>query len=164
MARRAPLDEKPFRPLDVSALKAVVQNRSEAAGQTVQLSDSARVVELTDVVMRPSVKGDAAAGVARVMQRLEHEKRVLFTREETHALDRLVNQLAVRLRTPVKASHVLRAVTSLLLSAEAQIDHRAGERGGLTRPPNGDFGALQRFEWEIAQILAHGIRDAGPPR
>jgi hypothetical protein len=164
MAKRAPVDEKPFRPLDVSVLNAVVRHGCEAAGQTVQLSDSAKVVELTDAVMRPSIKTDAAAGLARAMQRLEHEKRVLFTREETHALDRLVNQLAVRLRTPIKASHVLRAVTSLLLSAEAQIDHRAGERGGLTRPPNGDFSALQRFEREIAQILAHAFRDAGPPK
>ncbi|MCI0538826.1 MAG: hypothetical protein L0Z50_26775 [Verrucomicrobiales bacterium] len=164
MARRAPVDEKPFRPLDVSVLNAVVHHRSETTGENVQLSDSAKVVELTEMVMRPSLKTDAAAGLARVMQRLDHEKRVLFTREETQALDRLVNQLAARLRTQVKASHVLRAVTSLLLNAEARIDHRAGERGALTRPPNGDFGALQRFERDIAQILAHALRDAGPPR
>lgn len=158
MAKRSPVDEKPFRPLDVSVLSAVVNHRTapaERVGETI---------EEPAPVVAPRV--ESAGRIAEVTSgpRLDHEKRVLFTREETQALDRLVTQLAHRLRTQVKASHVLRAVSSLLLSAEAQIDQRAGERGALVRPPNGDFGALQKFEREIAHILAHGLRDAGLPR
>ena len=89
---------------------------------------------------------------------------MLYTREERQALDRLVHNLAVRLQTQLKASHVLRALTTLLLNAEAQIDQRAGEHGTLIRPPNGDATALQRFERGIASILMHAMRDSGPLR
>jgi len=99
-----------------------------------------------------------------ILQRLDQEKRILFTRAETQAIDRLVNNLAVRLNAQVKVSHVVRALTTLLLYAEGEIDKRAAEHGALTRPPNGDFGALHRFEREIAGLLASALRDAGTPR
>ncbi len=156
MAKRSPVDEKPFRPLDVSVLSAVVNHRSGSAERVGELNVGVSPAGAIESLVKPA---EVTSG-----PRLDQEKRVLFTREETQALDRLVIQLAHRLRTQVKASHVLRAVSSLLLSAEAQIDQRAGERGALVRPPNGDFDALQRFEREIAHILAHGLRDAGLPR
>ncbi len=156
MARRSPVDEKPFRPLDVSALKAVIRHRpGEADGET-------RVVDLAPSPAAPPAEPQERSAAQPVNRRLE--KRVLFTHEETQAIDRLVSQLANRLRTQVKASHVLRAMSSLLIAAEAQIGQRAEVRGTLVRPANGDFSALQRFEREIAQILAHGLRDAGLPR
>jgi hypothetical protein len=87
---------------------------------------------------------------------------MLLTRSEAVALDRLVNSLALRVSTQVKLSHVLRALVTLVLNAEAEIDKRAGEVGPLTRPPNGDGKALERFEQEIASVLAAAIRDSGP--
>jgi hypothetical protein len=99
-----------------------------------------------------------------LVEKFDQEKRILFTRGETQAVDRLVTSLAARLNTQVKVSHVIRALVSLLLHADAEIDKRAGEAGPLVRPPNGDALALQRFELEIAKIIAAGLRDAGPVR
>lgn len=155
MAKRAPLDEKPFRPLDVSILSSVVQHAPEARGAEVQ--SPRRIVE------RPEPTASLRVAVP-MTSRLDQEKRILFTWEEAQALDRLINNLAVRVRAQVKTSHVLRALTTLLLHAEPQIDQRAGERGTLVRPSNGDFTALQQFEREIAHILSHALRDAGPLR
>lgn len=58
----------------------------------------------------------------------------------------------------------MRALTALLLNAETQIHQRASEHGPITRPPNGDFAALQRFEREIASLLGDAIRDTGALR
>lgn len=166
MAKRAPLDEKPFRPLDVSILSAVVQHAPEARGAEVE--PLRQIIELpestTSLRLALPVAATPVASTVPTMPRLDQEKRILFTREESQALDRLINNLAVQVRAQVKASHVLRALTTLLLHAEPQIDQRAGERGTLVRPSNGDFTALQQFEREIAHILAHAFRDAGPLR
>lgn len=169
MARRSPVDEKPFRPLDVSVLNSVMHHRPEARGAVVVRPEpSANVIELSTPARPVSTRSEASILKTLLaipaLQRLDQEKRILFTREETQALDRLVNTLAVRLRTQVKASHVLRALTSLLLQAEAQLDQRAGESSPLTRPANGDFAALQRFERELSVIVAHALRDAGLPK
>jgi hypothetical protein len=99
-----------------------------------------------------------------LVEKLDQEKRMLLTRSESAQLDRLVRSVASRLNSQVKASHVLRALVALALNAEAEIDRRAGESGGIFRPPNGDAKALQRFEKDIARILADAIRDAGPVR
>lgn len=172
MAKRAASDEKPFRPLDASVLQSVMRHSPSsvaAVPATTQVPRpvEAKVVELTTAAPRPQPTFEAPAQVTRfpdlLTNRLDQEKRILFTREETHALERLVHNLAVRLNAQVKSSHVIRALTTLLLHAETQIDHRANERGPLIRPPNGDHAALQRFEREIANILAHAIRDSGVP-
>jgi hypothetical protein len=98
------------------------------------------------------------------MEKFDHEKRILFTRPESQAIDRLVIALATRLNSQVKVSHVIRALVALLLNAEAEVDRRAGETGHLVRPPNGDALGLQRFEREIGKIIGDALRDAGPLR
>ena len=166
MAKRASVDEEPFRPLNAAVLNSVMRHRPEAGRGAEGTELGANLVE------RSGTEGASSNGtvlpkstvVSPLMQRLDQEKRILFTREETQALDWLVNKLAARLRTQVKTSHVVRALTSLLLRAEAQLDQRAGEHGALIRPANGDFVGLQRFERELSVILAHALRDAGLPR
>ena len=54
-----------------------------------------------------------------------------------------VNSMAARLDTQLKSSHVLRSTGTFLLNSEANVDRRAGEVGGMTRPPNGDLKGLQ---------------------
>lgn len=165
MARRAPVDEKPFRPLDVSVLSSVLQHAPEARGDQPQQSPRVVEVPLPSPRSVPMAPTPAAAGaVLPEVPRLDQEKRILFTREETQAIDRLIHNLAVRLRTQVKVSHVLRALTMLLLHAESQVDQRAGECGVMVRPSNGDYAALKEFEHGIARILVHAIRDAGELR
>jgi len=168
MAKRSPVDEKPFRPLDVAVLNSVVRHAASTGASAPAAPASSPPSEPPQKIAEfsPSATNTRTSQVAvtplPVLHRLDQEKRILFTREETQAMDRLVNNLAVRLRAQVKVSHVVRALTTLLRHAESRVDQRAGERGPLIRPPNGDFGALQRFEREIAGILAAALRDAGP--
>lgn len=170
MARRAPEGEKPFRPLDASVLHSVMQHTPVVKETAVQAAAEAppRVMPLSvlggNEPRHQETHDPKPLMLIHEVQRRDQEKRILFTLDETQALDRLVSNLAVRLRTQVKASHVFRALASLLLHAENQIDQRAGELGGLTRPPNGDLAALHRFERDIASLLAHAMRDAGAPR
>lgn len=163
MAKRAPADEKPFRPLDESVLSSVLQHKT--VNRTLPGTLSPKVVELTtgqQVEQRREPAGQPV--VADQGRRLNKEMRILYTSQERMGLDRLMNAMSMRLGAQIKASHVLRALTALILNAESQIDQRAGEHGSLTRPHNGDASALLRFEWEIAVLLANAIRDAGVPR
>src|SRR5882724_3977352 len=45
-----------------------------------------------------------------VVEKFDHEKRILFTRPESQAIDRLVVSLATRLNSQAKVSHVVRAL------------------------------------------------------
>ena len=184
MAKRASPNEEPFRPLlDVSLVSAAVSAAATPATQAPSdKPQQLRAVELSkrddreppgrgDPQGRPSSQaaGSAAAPDVRphlqpLVDKFDQEKRILFTRRECQALDRVISSLAMRLNSPVKASHVVRASVALLLNAQAEIDRRAGECMSLVRPPNGDAVALQRFEREIANIILSGIRDAGPLR
>lgn len=163
MAKRAPIDEKPFRPLDTSILKSVVQHRSAAESQPEE--SPTNVVELpqprtqTALVME-SKPVSSAIPKRTPVQRLDHEKRILFTRDETQAFDRLIHQLAVHLQTQIKASHVIRALTSLLLASEPQLARHAANHGPLTRPPNADLGALRDFERTLMKLLLNVINDS----
>ena len=47
--------------------------------------------------------------VQAVVEKFDQEKRILFTRPESQAIDRLVVSLATRLNSQVKVSHVIRA-------------------------------------------------------
>lgn len=170
MARRSPVDERPFRPLDTAVLNSVVKHDRAAAvagaGNRPLVYTAAAETARTVVEASPIVSARPPAGAASAIpigQRLDQEKRILFTRAETQAIDRLVNNLAGRLNAQVKVSHIIRALSTLLLHAEGELDKRATERGPLARPSNGDFAALQRFEREIATLVCHALRDAGPP-
>jgi hypothetical protein len=185
MAKRAAPDEKPYRPLlDADLVSAALTMAAPGAVQAAHVppaapSHSAKIVEMPKVepVRRldqpppinaePSERstGDWPIQSAQaVVEKFDHEKRILFTRPEAQAIDRLVNALAVRLNSQVKVSHVIRALVALMLNAESEIDRRAGETGPLVRPANGDAQGLQRFEREIAKIIAAALRDSGPLR
>lgn len=187
MAKRAADDEQPYRPLLDANLVSAALSHVVTPGAPPRDADSARPassatkpaestkvelakrIELIQVEPGGSVapatppRGEGRSA-QELVEKFDHEKRILFTRGETQAIDRLVTTLAARLNAQVKVSHVIRALVSLLLHAEAEVDRRAGEAGTLVRPPNGDALALQRFELEIARILAAGMRDAGPIR
>jgi hypothetical protein len=190
MARRAAPDEQPYRPLlDPGLVSAAlsqvptpapppaapskVMELTRPVAATAKVADSPRIeparrIEQIQVEQAtPHAAGpirDEGRATQGLVEKFDQEKRILFTRGETQAIDRLVTSLAGRLNAQVKVSHVIRALVALLLHADAEIDKRAGEAGPLVRPPNGDALALQRFELEIARILAAGMRDAGPIR
>jgi hypothetical protein len=186
MAKRAAPDEKPYRPLLEAelvraALSHVAPAGSGSRSAPAPQATSAKIVDIprADMPRRPEIAPDVGRATAEstfassetespspavqaVVEKFDHEKRILFTRPESQAIDRLVISLATRLDAQVKVSHVFRAMVALLLNAEAQLDRRAGEAGPLVRPANGDAQGLQRFEREIGRIIASALRDAGP--
>jgi len=179
MAKRAAPDEKPYRPLLDTGLMtaALTQVTSNAQPQ----STPTKVVDLprAETPRRPEpARAFSPESVQRPVEpdfkpqaqqqpfaeKFDQEKRILFTRTETQAIDRLVTSLATRLNSQVKVSHLMRALVALLLNAEADVHKRAGEAGPVIRPPNGDAQALQRFERQIAGIIGSALTDAGPIR
>lgn len=188
MAKRAPQNEAPFRPLlDMSVISAVAKpadidgaaasgtkivdlprpetsrkiDEEEGRALDAKISTNNRPVEPASA---HTPRSRESASSPEFVEKFDQEKRMLLTRSESGALERLVSSLASRLNTQVKQSHILRALVTLVLNAEREIDKRAGEAGSLVRPPNGDSKALQRFEREIAKIIADGLRDAGSLR
>lgn len=181
MAKRAPAGEEPYRPLlDPSVISAALTTASLSPMAMEQPLRGAKVVELSrveTVAVEVRGKGREAQGGPIVsepasaraiahglVEKLEVEKRMLVTRGENMALERLVGALASRLNTPVKLSHVLRSLVALLLNAEAAVDRRAGEVMGLLRPANGDFKGVLKFERGLANLILGALRDAGLPR
>ncbi len=185
MAKRAPTNEQPYRPLlDPNVISAALEKASTVTADgddTEEYQPAVKVVDIRrpDQAPRRAERQDqpvrqaprfgqtqdtAPNSAQQFGEKFDQEKRMLLTRTESMALDRLVGSLAMRFNTQVKLSHVLRALVALLLNAENELDQRAGEAIGLIRPPNGDAKALQRFEREIARVLAAAIRDAGPVR
>lgn len=189
MAKRAAPDEKPYRPLlDAELVNAAISNvgpsSSRSTPQSIPTAPSGKILEMPrsesprrfeQVVSEPEVELDETRAmgseperfrhaVQAVVEKFDQEKRILFTRPESQAIDRLVVSLATRLNAQVKVSHVVRALVGLMLHAESEIDKRAGEIGPLVRPANGDAQGLQRFEREIGRIFAAALRDAGPLR
>ncbi len=182
MAKRAAPDEKPYRPLlDAELVNAALSMATPAPTRQVSAPPaSPKVVEMpkaeparrfeqsaplsiSEPNERTTVIDDWAAPSAQaVVEKFDQEKRILFTRPESQAIDRLVHALAVRLNAQIKWSHVIRALVALMLNAESEIDRRAGEAGPLNRPANGDGQGLQRFERELGRIIAAGFRDASP--
>jgi hypothetical protein len=178
MAKRAAPDEKPYRPL----LDPELMSAALAQGMSNTSAPSQKVVDLprSEPARRPEplrVAAQEAApkppdtsfqpqtqAVQPFAEKFDQEKRILFTRTETQAIDRLVTSLAMRLNAQVKVSHLIRGLVALLLNAESDIHRRAGETGPLVRPPNGDAQALQRFERDIAKIVGAAITDSGPLR
>src|SRR5262245_49672488 len=181
MAKRAAPDEQPYRPLlDVGLISAALAlTPSEAATRVKEVTLSRSGPKASREPPRPDLgrqnEGKALGRLEvesssktlferevtpSLVEKLDQEKRILFTWTETQAIDRLVTSLARRLNAQVKVSHVVRALIEILLNAEGEIDKRAGEAPPLVRPPNGDAQALQRFERDIARILALGFRDA----
>lgn len=171
MAKKAPLGEQPYRPL----LDPGVITSALAKPQTSEQREELKVIDLPPRVQEMKSPlpnkpphalppSPAPAPAPHIVEKFDHEKRILFTRAETQAIDRLTSTLAIRLNSQVKVSHVMRALVTLLLNAEREVDRRAGDTGSLIRPPNGDAKALQEFEKQIALIIGDALRDAGPLR
>lgn len=151
MAKRAPVGEKTYSPLNTAILSSVLSHTATAA----------TAIEKT---VEPKVETPPMRLVQPMpnAKKLDLEKRILFSREEAHGLDRLVNSLAIRFNAQLKTSHVIRALTLLVLQSAGDIERRATEHGPMVRPSNGDMAALHRFDRELARIIGAALRDASP--
>src|SRR5690348_6656120 len=122
MAKRAAPDEKPYRPLlDVDLVSEVLSEAGPATSASSGHLVSRKVLEMPkmDFPRRAEVPQQSsdedrrvrladeerlAGGVAVLVEKFDQEKRVLFTRTEAVAVDRLVAALATRVNSQVKLS------------------------------------------------------------
>lgn len=190
MAKRVSPDEKPFRPLEDSLIRSVIQGRTGAAqdvepgegtkvapatprAEVATVPNPARTLTLAEEapppMLGPSRQPPAGrqsptrgreAPVAVLSERMDREKRVLLSRSEEAALDRAVARMGTELGTSLKLSHVLRACVSLVLHSEDELVQRARQSPKLIRPANGDSPSLAVFERGVAQVLLSAFRDA----
>jgi hypothetical protein len=95
-------------------------------------------------------------------EKLSREKRVLLSRSEEREVERLIADMADKLCTPLKLSHVLRATVLLLRQAREEILSESQRVGPFKRPHNGEAEALVAFEHDLAQIIDRSLRNTAP--
>jgi hypothetical protein len=176
MAKRAPVTETPYSPLDADLARSVMEG--VPPGDEVQTSAGVTVAKLAEnprrpksqradtdkLVELPTARNPAAVAAAKVQKRLSREKRVLLSADEERQIERLVDRIGEDLGTSLKLSHLLRACMTLLCHAEGELHSTATTLGPLIRPANGDAVALAQFEFNLAKLLSKALRDAPPVR
>lgn len=181
MAKRT--NEAPYRPLrhlDASLVQSVLaghDSQSPVARQGVPDSPAALVepAQSRQPHEAPVSSPVSAAAVPRrrgpvpelahhTFERMDREKRVLLSRSEERALERVVANIASEIGASLKLSHVLRSCVRIVINAEQELVERARTTGRLIRPPNGDLPALEAFERSITAVVHAGIRASRPPR
>ncbi len=148
MAKRVPPEDTPYRPVDDSLVRSVLD--PPPAPRSATSLGPLPASELATVEGRPH---------SPAPERLSREKRLLMTPSEEREFETLVSEMAEALGTPLKSSHVLRASAILLRHAHGELVQRCRSAGPMRRPPNGDLGALARFEGEIAKVIDQAIRN-----
>lgn len=172
MAKRAPENETAFNPLDGALIQAVIKGSgtvretqsAERAGQTRDHVNTSGQASPIGQVRHWAEMGRTGVAPESEPERLSREKRVLLTQGEERQLERLAGRFAEALGTSTKLSHLLRAATSVLIHAEAELIKHAQAFGPLVRPANGDAPALARFEEDISRIVSEALRNAPPLR
>lgn len=173
MAKRAPIEEKAFSPLNAAVLNSVLRHQPQAPATHATHREpppaqprpgQSPIVQQPMHVRSETRLWPSENEPVRTSKKLDAEKRILLSREEQLALDRMVTALAVQLQAQIKSSHIFRALVLLLLHAEGAIQQRAADHGPMLRPANGDMAGIERFERQLAQILAAGLRDGAPLR
>lgn len=180
MAKQAPRDEKPFRPVDESLIRAVALGNSrkeEAKAEDLSLKSEPEVKSEEPLLRIPRQevgRGSSTVEIKAARERtprkearttintekLTLEKRMLLSPTESRAFERMVSSLAGELGTSLKMSHILRACTSLVLNSEQEIIRAARESERLVRPPNGDMKALHEFEKKLSKLLLKGFEES----
>jgi hypothetical protein len=175
MAKRAPVGEPIYNPLDQSLAQSVIHPGKPIRG--MQATDGHDAIQEREPALRRAAHTDfgrgttdiakhallTTPGAVRQLRGLARPKRVLLTPEEERHIERLVDRVAEHVGASLKLSHVLRACMALLCHAEAELIRHANAHP-LVRPANGDAVALAQFEHEIARLLSLALRDAPPIR
>jgi hypothetical protein len=179
MAKRAPVDEKPYNPVEDALVrsvwlgensedKAIGQERRALLQQDEMPLQTTAIAETGNgtkgVTLPRSERAGQVPTHAFARGKQAREKRVLLTHTEERQIELLVHRLAIELATPVKLSHVLRACVAILQHADHEIVEGARKAPPLTRPPNGSPEALAEFEHRLAQILLDALQRSIPLR
>lgn len=171
MAKRVPPSDKPYEPVNAALAQSVLQHRPlEGGAPSPAPPPSTPAPRKVAEVREPGPAEDAGDGKPAEdeteqvpkFERLDREKRLLLSKSEEREFERLVSEMAEQLGTPLKPSHVLRAVMTLLLNADEELAKQCGKVGFLKRPPNGDLAALAVFEHSMARIIDIAFRNTKP--
>jgi len=157
---------KAFQPIEQALLKEVLDDTSPAPEPRLprpvpRPSDTARKVVPLDQPQSPAAEPARGPEPA---ERLNAPLKVHLQPAERRELNRVLNQISQELGTSVSASHVQRALLTLLLHGEAEVLKRAREHAPMRRPPNDNLAAIAAFEFRLAKILYGGLRQAPPLR
>ncbi len=144
MAKRAPIDEKPFNPIESALVERVATRLPAPAAPPPP----------------PTIVEPELPTPAPVVKRPPREKRVLLSWEEELALQRLLDQLTETLQTPVKLSNALRSCLILLRHSQTDIVEAAGRQGSMVRPANNDPTGIALFEQRLAAVFQTGFCNA----
>ena len=151
MAKRAPIDEKPFNPIESALVERVSSRLPMPDPRALPFGGPAGAAVAVEEPPEPAPR------------RPPREKRVLLSWEEELALQRLLDQLTETLQTPVKLSNALRSCLILLRHAQSDIVDSAARQGTLVRPANNDQTGIAMFEQRLADIFHAGFVAAGKP-
>jgi hypothetical protein len=157
MAKRAPVHESAYNPLDAGLAQSVIHGAAPPGLNNGTDLAERMVFPQRTLPVAAGRKGDADAAAVRPLTR---EKRVLLTPDEERQIERLVDRLGEQLGTSLKLSHLLRATMELLVHAEGEILRQAAALAPLPRPSNGDAIALAQFEHALSRLLSVALRDA----
>src|SRR5262249_31577501 len=120
MAKRVPPGEKPFSPVDQALVRGVltpVATPVQPKPSTVQSLPLQAQQAPSIPEGRQVVRSTAESPMSRELEKLSREKRVLLTSTEEWEFERLISDIGVKLQTPLKTSHLLRASVMLLRHA-----------------------------------------------
>ena len=161
MAKRAPKDEVPFRPVSEALVAevvgggggaAVAPEREKPAPRAPSPRKASRARSKAPVVLPPR-----RVGADQVLDKLDRRRRFLISASEENSLHELVLRLSAALGVRITESHLHRACISLLLECVDEIEDVASRTNPPKRPLNGDLPALARFEAVVAGIFEQAL-------
>lgn len=167
MAKRATSEQEAYNPVgDALAKEVMAHSRDRSTGQSIreQPPASAKIVQHPRADSSPAADGTPSPGKVSERLSMNPPLRTLLPADERDDFDALVTNLAKRLGSRVKASHVLRACIRCLLRAEEHLLRRSEKVGKLFRPANNDALALAKFEDDLTDLIDAAFHDTVPRR
>ena len=82
----------------------------------------------------------------------------MLTRKEEEYFERFIQRLESKLDCKVTLSNLIRSALRAIRERAPRVLEAAAELGPLERPAYGDERGLARFEKDLAQVIAKGIR------
>jgi hypothetical protein len=167
MAKRVPLQQEEFNPVQETLTRSVLRPEVDVNGTTGAVQQGA--LAPAPAAAHPKVvsidggrKGEPQEQPKepKEVKRLSKVARFLLTDEENATLDQLSVDMARRLGTSLTVSHVLRATTTLLVNSRDELLKQSEKMGPLKRPSNNDPAALASFEHNLTRLIDRAVRNS----
>ena len=164
MAKRVSPEEKPFNPVEEALTRSVLQPETDQEQVPPPAPQPAKVVAIgSKKADAPKVKTQEDEGPkedAVNHKKLSQVRRFLVTEEENFTIEQLATNIGRRLGTGIDVSHLLRAMTTLLLNSSEELLKQSDKMNGLKRPSNKDAAGLVAFEHNLTRLVDRAIRNS----